>query len=219
MKPRNLVTLSLFIAAPFVIHAADISVGVNVGGARIYLQETPPAPRMERHERAPGPDFVWIQGHWNHHHGRWEWMRGHWDRRPGYMYIPGHWQQEGPGWVWIEDQWIVPSPPHGAAIQMATPATQPPSSVIVQQAPEPGYSPKGTTIIEQPVPELIIEDPGRSPGHDFFWVGGHWAWQGVWIWMSGEWRRHPHFHEGAQWMQGHWENRGRGHVWIEGYWK
>ena len=221
MKVKNLVYTGLILALPALSYASDISVGINLGGAGIFIHEAPPPPRVERHEHAPGPDFIWIQGHWNNHHGRWEWIRGHWDRRPGMRYIAGHWEQRGQGWMWIDDQWVTMAPP--------PPPPQAQVQVVVPQPPQPQYAPQPQAVIEQPqqpvvmveqpVPALIVETPGRRPGHDFFWVGGHWSWQGVWVWIPGEWRRHPHFHEGAMWYPGHWEDRGHGHVWIEGYWR
>jgi len=57
-----------------------------------------------------------------------------------------------------------------------------------------------------------------SPGPDFVWVGGYWGWSGGrHSWMAGHWERPPHVR--AEWVQPRWEHRGRGYVFVRGFWR
>jgi len=54
---------------------AQLSVGVRIG--------PPPAPRVVRvHPRAPGPDYIWIDGYWYADGRRYRWHDGYWTRPP-----------------------------------------------------------------------------------------------------------------------------------------
>jgi hypothetical protein len=65
----------------------------------------PPAPRVESPSPSPGPDSVWISGHWGWQSGRWQWVAGRWERAQGRFYIPGRHRQTPQGWVWEEGRW------------------------------------------------------------------------------------------------------------------
>ena len=78
---------------------AQVSLGITIGA--------PPPPRVVHvRPRAPGPDFVWIDGYWypvGHHY---RWHEGYWTRPPyagaywvaprhdGRQFFEGYW--EGP---------------------------------------------------------------------------------------------------------------------------
>jgi WXXGXW repeat (2 copies) len=80
-----------------------------------------------------------------------------------------------------------------------------------------------------PAPIVVVGTPpsprqeviGVAPGPDFFWISGRWNWDGGrWVWLSGHYERHPHYHSGGGYEQGHWERREGGNsVWIEGRWR
>ena len=197
MKPNRLLFAAIAAGIPALAAAADIGIGINVGIPGVIIRENPPAPMVERRPIAPGPDFVWIEGHWRRH-GGWEWVPGRWDRRPGYAWVAGHWDRRGDGWFWVEGRWIVPAAP--VAVVAGPPV--PMAEVVVTAAP----------------PPIMVEERGRPPGREFAWIPGRWSWNGRWVWVRGEWRRHPHWHEGGGWVEGHWEARGGGRVWIEGHW-
>ena len=199
--PMKLAQLSLFAlacsAAPFLAHAG-VDVGISVGGPEIVVRSQPPQPRVEVVPAAPGPGFIWIRGHWAWHRERWEWRGGFWDRvgQAGRTWIPGRWAERGNGWVWIEGRYAV--------------ATVPPP-------PGPGQPVEVIASEEPPAP--IVEAVPVAPGPDFFWIGGHWHWNGGWVWIRGHYNRHPHFHPGAGWVAGHWDRRGGAWVWREGHWR
>ena len=66
----------------------------------------PPPPRKEVRIVKPGPNFVWIAGHWKWVMGKYGWVPGHWIKaRPGKVWVPGHWEKRGRHWVWILGHW------------------------------------------------------------------------------------------------------------------
>jgi len=73
----------------------------------IYAPSGPPAAQVEVIGTAPGPDFVWIHGHY-----RWEaihyvWGAGQWERRPhaSAAWVDGRWMHHSNGWYWQEGHW------------------------------------------------------------------------------------------------------------------
>jgi len=55
----------------------------------------------------PGPDFVWVPGHWTWHQGVQAWVPGAWllPPRPGYGWQPGHWMAHGTEQIWLDGYW------------------------------------------------------------------------------------------------------------------
>ncbi len=51
--------------------------------AVVNTQPLPPAPRVEVIPVAPGPEHVWVPGHWSWRaaHGEYVWVSGHWTVR------------------------------------------------------------------------------------------------------------------------------------------
>ena len=202
MKINRIHLLAILCAAPVAAHAGldiGINIGIPAGQGEVIIRDEPPAPREEIIGRPPAPGYVWIQGHWQRHHDRWEWISGHWEAPHDHMvWVEGRWDRRHGGYVWVEGHWDAMQAP-------VTVVTQPqsPVEVFVNEAPPP------------PRHERIYP----APGPDYFWIGGHWNWQGRWVWISGRYERHPHYHPGAAWIDGHWENRRGGFVWIEGSWR
>ncbi|HVY69122.1 MAG TPA: hypothetical protein VHH73_04305 [Verrucomicrobiae bacterium] len=78
----------------------------EVGGS-YEVYDAPPPPQVEVIPVSPGPNYVWVGGHWGWHN-RWTWEPGHYYARPharavwvdgrwnhgrrGYHYSPGHWR-------------------------------------------------------------------------------------------------------------------------------
>ena len=91
---------TLAISALFLAPAAAVDAQVNFG---IRIGE-PPAPRQYRVARAPGPDYVWIEGYWYPQGARYTWHNGYWTRPPyegaywvapynsGGRYFVGRWE-------------------------------------------------------------------------------------------------------------------------------
>jgi len=73
-------------------------------------------------------------------------------------------------------------------------------------------------IVKVRPPALRAEVIPPSPGVDFIWRPGYWRWGGTeHVWVGGEWMRRPR--PGAEWVAGHWGERGGGWVWVEGHWR
>ena len=208
MKSTQLLLAALLCGVPLVA-SAQIGVGIRVG---IPVGEAPPPPLVETYGQAPaGPGWFWVSGHWVRHRGRWIWVNGRWDRRIGYAWSPGHWDQGPNGWIWIDGRWVVPGPgpavvmvPQTTTTTVTTSAAPPPSEVYVEAAP----------------PAPIVEEIGVAPAPDYFFINGHWGWNGGrWVWSRGYWGRHPHWHPGGGWVGGRWDRRGNGYAWHEGHWR
>lgn len=77
-----------------------------VGGALVVTTEPPPA-RVEVIGVAPGPGYIWIEGHWAWQSSDFVWVTGRWERRPhdGARWNAGRWRKHSNGWVWIEGSW------------------------------------------------------------------------------------------------------------------
>jgi hypothetical protein len=70
------------------------------------VHEPPPPHRQEVRPHKPGPNYIWISGHYVMRHGRWVWVSGHWEkRRPGHVWVEGHWVKRGGRWVWVPGHW------------------------------------------------------------------------------------------------------------------
>ncbi len=69
----------------------------------------------------------------------------------------------------------------------------------------------------QPPPPRV-EVIAASPGADYFWIAGHWRWEGnEHRWHEGHWERHR---EHAHWVPHHWEQNERGQWrFHEGHWR
>lgn len=77
--------------------------------AEVIVRERPPVEIKEVVPARPGPNHVWVGGHWGWGtQGKWEWTSGYWavPPRQSAVWTPGHWV-EGPrgGWHWIEGHW------------------------------------------------------------------------------------------------------------------
>ncbi len=92
---RTLAISALFLA-PASTARAQITFDVHIG--------PPPAPRVYRVPRQPGPDYVWIEGYWYPQGTHYRWLNGYWTRPPyegaywvapyyvGGEYFAGHWE-------------------------------------------------------------------------------------------------------------------------------
>jgi hypothetical protein len=72
--------------------------------AVVEVDEEPPPPRRVVIETRPG--FIFVEGRWVRHGGRWDWVDGHYEReRVGHVWVPGRWERRGNHHVWIEGEW------------------------------------------------------------------------------------------------------------------
>lgn len=77
-------------------------------GAAYYTTPAPPPPQViGAVGYAPGPGFVWIDGFWDLHGGRWAWVNGRWGRPPraGAVWVADRWERRGGGWHYNRGHW------------------------------------------------------------------------------------------------------------------
>jgi hypothetical protein len=156
--------------------------------ARIAI--APPPPRVEVIPAAPASHWYWVGGHWKWEGGGYQWVGGHWvEPRPGEVFVQAFWTREGGGWEFHPAQW--------------RPIQQTAGAVIVT-------APK-------PPPPLRVEIVAASPGPDYFWINGHWAWErGDHVWVSGRWEAHrPDW----TWVPAHWVRSGPAWQLVGGHWQ
>lgn len=105
MRSTQKAILALFAALPL---TALTGCEAHIYPARVaYYDEAPPPPRDVVVGVAPGPDFVWIGGHWYRDRDRWAWADGRWGRRP-YAHArweEGRWEHRPRGYAWVEGRW------------------------------------------------------------------------------------------------------------------
>lgn len=73
---------------------------------RVYIREGPPGARTEVIVERPGPEYVWIRGHWGYAGGAYAWVPGRWERPDGRRrWVDGRWAHDRNGWFYIEGHW------------------------------------------------------------------------------------------------------------------
>ncbi|SRR5579871_436236 len=74
---------------------------------RLYVRIGPPAPVFETRVVAPGPGYVWIEGHHEWDGNRYVWRQGYWalPPRPRAVWEAGHWSRDRRGWYWVDGHW------------------------------------------------------------------------------------------------------------------
>lgn len=185
----------------------SVAIGFQIGApAPIVVRHAPPRHIVERIPAAPGPGYVWINGHHSWINGAWVWYPGTWmlPPQPGAVYVEGRWDPQTQNWV--EGYWSVPPPP-----------PPPPAPVAVVGTTTPTVVAPSTVIVDAPPPlqtEVITVRP--SPRH--VWIPGYWVYRGHHhVWMAGHWALPPHAH--MRWVEPRWERRGGSYVFIEGSWR
>jgi hypothetical protein len=104
----------------------------------------------------------------------------------------------------------------GAFYVESGPAAPPPQPVVVQQAAPPPAEVAEAPPAPPPPPAPEPVPPPPSPEH--YWVVGYHRWDGHrYVWERGHYERRPR--PDARYVNGHWEARGRGHVWVESRWE
>src|SRR5215467_13895888 len=87
--------------------------------------------------------------------------------------------------------------------------------VVAEPAGPPPPAEAEVTVATPPPAEQVEVIPA-SPGPQWFWVRGHWQWNGVrYVWRAGHYERHR---AGLHWQAAHYENRGGSWVYIPGRW-
>ena len=84
-----------------------LAIGFSRGAQaqRVYVDVQPQARAMPR-PVSPRPNYVWIDGEWVRHGGRYVYRSGYWAApHMGSMWVPGRWVRERRGWYWQPGFW------------------------------------------------------------------------------------------------------------------
>jgi hypothetical protein len=115
---------------------------------------------------------------------------------------------------------VYASPPPRRVVYVREYSTPPQQgSGTYEDWPPPASAPSqdpGTTVVESEPPPARYEVVTESPGVDFVWVGGYWAWHGGWVWTPGYW--HHGYGSGWGWRSGVWVSVGGRSRWRAGGW-
>ena len=71
----------------------------------VYIPDAPPPPKSEVKSARPGPNAMWIDGHWKWNGHKYVWMPGHWEKNPRGKWVAGHYAKRGRGHVWVPGHW------------------------------------------------------------------------------------------------------------------
>jgi hypothetical protein len=96
----------LVIAAIYVLPACDST--DNSHDPDPVSFDPPPPPRHEPQMASPGPQHVWVPGHWKWERKQYMWEPGYWKvppHRNKTTWVPGYWEQRARGWVWVDGYW------------------------------------------------------------------------------------------------------------------
>lgn len=88
-------------------HTVERETIVREPAETIIIREAPPAPLVEVRSRAPGREYVWIEGYWTRKGANWKWHSGHWEAAPqrDAVWVPGYWEEKRDSWRWVEGHW------------------------------------------------------------------------------------------------------------------
>jgi hypothetical protein len=102
-KPRRRPWWPLIVALCGTISCA----GGEVYGTYSYVEVAPPPQRVEIVAVAPGPQYVWIPGHWSWSGQEYGWEPGRWvvPTRGHHGWHKGEWKHSHQGWYWQEGHW------------------------------------------------------------------------------------------------------------------
>jgi len=155
-----------------------------------YVDKAPPNPVNERPGVDPPSDkAVWIPGYWewNGVQKDYVWTTGTWrNPPPGRFWVNGYWKRDDKGWYRVPGFW----------------------------------SDRQTDRIDWrkngPPTEHPADDPGASPGNDYFYVPAVYAPDGEGVtWKKGYWAK---VQPGWSWVPAQWINQPEGWTFQEGYW-
>jgi WXXGXW repeat (2 copies) len=73
----------------------------------VYLESGPPPARVDVIGTAPGPGYIWIEGHWGWGGSAYQWVPGRWEQPPSAHrhWERGEWRHTSRGWYWRGGHW------------------------------------------------------------------------------------------------------------------
>ena len=90
-----------------VLLSAVLSARPASASTRVYVRVGPPAPIVEVRPVAPGPRYVWLDGHQRWDGRAYAWVPGRWvlPPRAHAVWAPGRWVHEKRGYYWVDGHW------------------------------------------------------------------------------------------------------------------
>jgi hypothetical protein len=170
----------------------------------VVVSEPPPPPPVTQEivVAQPSSQHVWVAGHWHLRDGRYWWIAGHWDLPPrsNLVWVASRYERRGNRYVFVEGGW------HERAVAVA-----PSVGVVVREGP-------AELVIREAPPAPRQEVIVARPSERHVWIAGYWAWRhGRHEWVGGHWELPPHGR--SHWEPAHYEHRGNGYIFIEGFWR
>ncbi len=171
------------------IHEAFVT---KTGGSILLraADREPPAPRDEQIPERPDSEAQWIGGYWDLNADGTD-----------FVWVCGVWRQGPPDQQWIEGYW---------------------SNESQGWTRIPGFwsalAEDKLAYIDTPPPESIVEDIGKSPSKDMFFVPGYWQWDNAgrtYTWLSGKWES---LDEDWVLVPAHYLWTPKGYLLISAYW-
>jgi len=79
----------------------------SAAAADIVIRIAPPRMVIQKRDRSPGRDYVWVQGYQKWNGNGHVWVAGSWERRPQPRshWVAHRWVHERRGWVFVEGHW------------------------------------------------------------------------------------------------------------------
>jgi hypothetical protein len=155
-----------------------------------HIDKSPPAPIVERPGvDATSPNAQWIEGYWDWDRTRKDfvWVTGTWRvPPPGRFWVNGYWKRDDQGWYRVSGFWSDRKTDRIDFRKNGPPADHPP------------------------------DEPGESPGPNFFYVPGTYVPDGDGVvWKPGFWAQ---VQPGWAWVPSQWVLQPEGWTFQEGYW-
>ncbi len=91
----------------FVVIALAVSAIVfdSCGPSQYTVKERPVAPVYAR-PVTPRPEYVWVDGDWRWHGGKYVYNNGYWTKPRGKkVYVSGDWVRTNKGYYWKKGYW------------------------------------------------------------------------------------------------------------------
>ena len=73
-------------------------------------------------------------------------------------------------------------------------------------------------IVTRTPPAVQVETQPTAPGPQYVWTRGYWRWTGTdYVWVPGSYVARPSV--AATWVEGQWQRRPGGWMWVAGHWQ
>jgi hypothetical protein len=151
--------------AAFALLSASALLGGCVEEERVVYVHSVPPPEDAAEVVAvtPGPNQVYLAGHWEWDGNRYVWAQSHYARRPHphAVWLEGHWQSSQNGWFWQKGHWVGIGKAKPRVI--AAPPAQVEVQVPQQAPPTQGDVPPAPTYLPPPPPATPPPPPAATP--------------------------------------------------------